>query len=173
MAGLLLRAHFPRRRIIQAVAVNVFRYLFRGAARNWFRNLGSTAPALSSMTLLLLLSGLVGLVGFALHNLEQVQAGQASLLHVYMRDGVPAADVNALWDRLAKDPANMLFWRFNMRRLSAEEFEALLAFSERFEKHLAALPTRSRSIDELLAEPTWASVMRDASRAVTATGLRA
>jgi cell division transport system permease protein len=104
MAGLVLKAHFPRRRIAQTVIANVFRYLFRGAARNWFRNIGSTAPALSSMTLLLLLSGLVGLVGFALHNLEQVQAGQASLLHVYMRDGVPTTDVNTLWDRLAKDP---------------------------------------------------------------------
>ncbi|MHB8589409.1 MAG: cell division protein FtsX [Candidatus Dormibacteraceae bacterium] len=104
MAGLVLKAHFPRRRIAQIVVVNVFRYLFRGATRNWFRNLGSTAPALSSMTLLLLLSGLVGLVGFALHNLEQVQAGQASLLHVYMRDSVPMSDVDSLWDRLARDP---------------------------------------------------------------------
>src|SRR6202035_2360043 len=56
------------------------------------------------MTLLLLLSGLVGLTGFALHNLEQVQASQASLLHVYLRDSVPSTDVNSLWDRLAKDP---------------------------------------------------------------------
>jgi cell division transport system permease protein len=104
MAGFVVKGRFPRRRIAQVVIVNVFRYLFRGAARNWFRNLGSTAPALSSMTLLLLLSGLVGLTGFALHNLEQVQASQASLLHVYLRDAVPSADVNSLWDRLAKDP---------------------------------------------------------------------
>jgi cell division protein FtsX len=104
MAGVVVKAHFPRRRIVRIVAANVFRYLFRGAARNWFRNIGSTAPALSSMTLLLLLSGLVGLVGFALHNLEQAQAAQASLLHVYVRDGVPSADVDVLWDRLTKDP---------------------------------------------------------------------
>jgi cell division transport system permease protein len=103
VAGVVVKAPFPRRRIVQIVVANVFRYLFRGAARNWFRNAGSTVPALSSMTLLLLLSGLVGLVGFSLHNLEQVQAGQASLLHVYMREGVPSTDVNALWDRLASD----------------------------------------------------------------------
>lgn len=104
MAGVVVKARFPRRRIVRVVASNIFRYLFRGAARNWFRNMGSTAPALGSMTLLLLMSGLIGLSGFALFNLEQVEAAQASLLHVYIRDGVASTDVNALWDRLASDP---------------------------------------------------------------------
>ena len=104
MAGILVRVRFPRRRIVQTVAVNVFRYLFRGAARNWFRNMGSTAPALGSMTLLLLLSGLIGLSGFALYNLEKVEAGQASLLHVYIKDGATTTDVDVLWDRLVRDP---------------------------------------------------------------------
>ena len=103
MAGNVVKARFPRRRIVQTVVGNVFRYLFRGAARNWFRNMGSTAPALGSMTLLLLLSGLIGLSGFALFNLEQVEASQASVLHVYMRDNVASADVDALWDRLSRD----------------------------------------------------------------------
>lgn len=104
MAGVVVKARFPRRRIVQVVATNVFRYLFRGAARNWFRNIGSTAPALGSMTLLLLLSGLIGLSAFALYNLETVEASQASLLHVYIRDGAASADVDALWARLANDP---------------------------------------------------------------------
>jgi len=104
MAGVVVKGRFPRRRIIRVVSTNVFRYLFRGAARNWLRNIGGTAPALSSMTLLLLLSGLVGLVGFALHNLEQVQAGQASMLHVYLRDAAPYVDIDALQARLQKDP---------------------------------------------------------------------
>ena len=104
MAGHVVKARFPRRRIVQVVATNVFRYMFRGAARNWFRNLGSTAPALGSMTLLLLLSGLIGLTAFALSNLERVEASQASLLHVYIRENAASADVDALWDRLAKDP---------------------------------------------------------------------
>lgn len=86
------------------VATNLVRYLFGGAARNWFRNIGSTGPALGSMTLLLLLTGLVGLCGYAIHNLEQIEAGQAALLHVYLRDAAPAAEVNSLWDRLAADP---------------------------------------------------------------------
>jgi cell division transport system permease protein len=103
VAGYVVKGRFPRRRLIRIVATNIFRYLFRGAARNWLRNMGSAAPALSSMTLLLLLSGVVGLVGFALYNLETIQSAEASLLHVYMRDDARPADVDSLWDRLAAD----------------------------------------------------------------------
>jgi cell division transport system permease protein len=98
-----VKAHFRRRRVILVVASNLVRYVFGGAARSWARNIGSTAPALGSMTLLLLMSGLVGLTGFALHNLEQAQAQQASLLHVYLRDDAAEPDVIALWNRLAAD----------------------------------------------------------------------
>jgi cell division transport system permease protein len=101
--GVIVKGRFPRPQMVRIVLANIFRYLFLGAARNWIRNIGSMAPALSSMTVLLVMSGMVGLIGFALHNLEQVEAGQASLLHVYLRDGVGPADVNSLWDRLARD----------------------------------------------------------------------
>ena len=56
------------------------------------------------MTLLLLISGLVGVSGFALYNLEQVEAVQASLLHVYLRDDAPSSDVITLMLRLQSDP---------------------------------------------------------------------
>ena len=104
MAGIVLKARFPRRHVVEAVIRNVFRYLFQGAARNWARNFGSTAPALSSMTLLLFHSGLIGLTGFALYNLEQIEAGQASMLHVYLRDDADPTDVFTLHNRLALDP---------------------------------------------------------------------
>jgi cell division transport system permease protein len=103
MAGVIVKGRFPRRRTLQTVVTNVLRYLFVGAARNWIRNIGSMAPALGSMTVLLLMSGMVGLIGFALHNLEQVEAGQASLLHVYMRDDAVPADVITLMNRLERD----------------------------------------------------------------------
>jgi cell division transport system permease protein len=103
MAGVIVKGRFPRRRTLQTVAANVLRYLFIGAARNWIRNIGSMAPALGSMTVLLLMSGMVGLIGFALHNLEQVEASQASLLHVYMRDDAVPADVITLMNRLEHD----------------------------------------------------------------------
>ena len=104
MAGVVVKGRFPRRRMAQVVTANLFRYVFGGAARNWIRNIGSTAPALGSMTLLLLLFGLVGLTGFALVNLERVEAVQASLLHVYLRDTVTGGDINTLWNRVAADP---------------------------------------------------------------------
>jgi len=104
VAGVVVKGKFPRRRTIQVVATNLVRYLFGGAARNWIRNISSTAPALGSMTLLLLLTGLVGLAGYAIHNLEEIETSQAALLHVYMADSATTTEVDALWDRLAKDP---------------------------------------------------------------------
>jgi hypothetical protein len=49
------------------------------------------------------------------------------------------------------------------RRYSPKEFDALLAFSAVFERRIRALGQRSRSIDELLAEPAWQLVIRDAA----------
>jgi cell division transport system permease protein len=103
LAGVVVKGHFPRRRVLQVVAANILRYLFGGAARSWARNISSTAPALGSMTLLLLLSGLVGLAGFALTNLEGAEASQASLLHVYLSDNATSDEVTALQTRLADD----------------------------------------------------------------------
>jgi cell division transport system permease protein len=104
VAGDLVKVRFRRRSLVRVVAANLFRYLVQGAARSWARNLGGTAPALGSMTLLLLMSGLVGVAGFALYNLEQVEAGQASLLHIYLRDDADATDVFNLQRQLLADP---------------------------------------------------------------------
>jgi cell division transport system permease protein len=103
MAGVVVKARFPRRRTLQVVATNIVRYLFGGAARSWARNIASTAPALGSMTLLLLLSGVVGLAGFALTNLERTEAASASLLHVYLSDNANSDEVDALQSSLTRD----------------------------------------------------------------------
>jgi len=50
------------------------------------------------------MSGLVGLTGFALHNLEQIEASQASLLHVYLRDSATDVEIASLQNRLTSDP---------------------------------------------------------------------
>jgi len=104
VAGVLVKPRFPRRRVVATVATNLVRYFFGGAARNWVRNAGSTAPALVSMTVLLIMSGLVGLSAFTLHNLEEIEASQASLLHVYLRDDADGSGVAALKVRLEGDP---------------------------------------------------------------------
>ena len=104
MAGVVVKARFPRRHVAVTVAANLVRFLFGDAARNWVRNLASTAPALVSMTVLLVMSGLVGLTSFTLYSLEQAESSQASLLHVYIRDDASGADEYALESRLARDP---------------------------------------------------------------------
>jgi cell division transport system permease protein len=104
LGGVVVKGRFPgRRRMLVVVARNAGRYLFHGAFRNWFRNLAGTAPALGSMTLLLLLSGLVGLSGFAMRNLAVTEAHDASLLHVYLRDDATDDQVAALRERIEAD----------------------------------------------------------------------
>jgi cell division transport system permease protein len=155
MASVVVKGRFPRRQMVQVVVRNVLRYLFRGAARNWLRNIGSTAPALGSMTLLLLLSGLIGLTGFALYNLEQVEAGQASLLHVYIRDNAAYADVNKLWDRLAQDPrvANVTYTTKAQALTRAQRIPGLPQIADASESNPfpASLDVQVKSIDDISA----------------------
>lgn len=104
MAGVVVKGRFRPRGGVRVVAANIVRYVLGGAARSWARNMSGTAPALGSMTLLLLISGLVGVSGFALYNLEQVEAAQASVLHVYLQDGADPTAVFQLQQRLMNDP---------------------------------------------------------------------
>ncbi|MDQ6691194.1 MAG: permease-like cell division protein FtsX [Candidatus Dormibacteraeota bacterium] len=75
---------------------NAGRYLFGSAFRNWLRNLGTTAPALGSMTLLLLLVGLSLLGGVVAQNVAATEARDASLLHVYLKDDATQGTVDTL-----------------------------------------------------------------------------
>ena len=104
MAGVVVKGRFRARGGIRVVAANIVRYVLGGAARSWARNMSGTAPALGSMTLLLLISGLVGVSGFALYNLEQVESAQASVLHIYLQDGADPTAVFQLQQRLIEDP---------------------------------------------------------------------
>jgi cell division transport system permease protein len=137
------------------VVTNTFRYLFFGAARSWARNLGSIAPALGSMTLLLLMAGVAGLGGFALNNLEKVEAGQASLLHVYIRDAAPNTDVNSLWDRLAADPrvARVDYVTRSQALARAQNMPGLpqLAAASESNPFPASLDVQVKSIDDMSA----------------------
>lgn len=104
MGGQVLRPKFPGRRTVVVVIQNAVRYLFRDAARNWFRNLGSTAPALGSMTILLLLSGVAGLGWYTLRSAAARASADAAVLHVYLRDDAKQADVDELRSSLSSNP---------------------------------------------------------------------
>jgi cell division transport system permease protein len=101
MADVLRGPHPPRLQTIRVVARNAGRYLIASAIRNWARNIGSTAPALGSMTLLLLLVGLGVLAGLVGQNIASTEARDASVLHLYLRDDATSADINSLETRLS------------------------------------------------------------------------
>jgi cell division transport system permease protein len=104
VGGQVLRPKFPGRRTMVVVVQNAVRYLFRDAARNWVRNLGSTAPALGSMTILLLVSGVAGLGWYTLRSAAARASADAAVLHVYLRDDAKQADVDALRGSLSSNP---------------------------------------------------------------------
>jgi len=146
---------FPRPRLVRIVATNLIRYIFQGAVRNWLRNLGGTTPALGSMSLLLLVSGLIGLGGYALYNLDQIEASQASVLHVYIRDGATGADIIALWNRLAADPrvAGITYTTKSEALVRAQSIPGLpqLADSSESNPFPASLDVQVKTIDGVAA----------------------
>ena len=97
------RAASPRRRPWTPV-VNVVRLCGGGAAASWVRNLSTTAPALGSITLLLLLAGLLAVSGYAVRTLLVSQELEASVLHVYLDDGASGAQVEQARLDLAAQP---------------------------------------------------------------------
>jgi cell division transport system permease protein len=96
MGELLIGPRPPRWRTIKVVARNAGRYLLGSAIRNWARNLASTAPALGSMTLLLLLVGLAVLAGLVGQTVASTEARDVSVLHLYLRDDANSTDINSL-----------------------------------------------------------------------------
>ena len=104
MGNVLAGPRPPRWRTVRTVARNGSRYLLGSALRNWLRNLGSTAPALGSMSLLLLLLGIGLLAGLVGQNIAATEARDASVLHVYLKDDASADDVDGLEAQLRGDP---------------------------------------------------------------------
>jgi cell division transport system ATP-binding protein len=85
-------------------AVNLGRLAVGGAVASWLRNLGTAAPALGSITLLLLLAGVLSVSGFALRNLLVSQSAEASVLHVYLADDATTDQVDQSRQALTAQP---------------------------------------------------------------------
>ena len=94
---------FQWRRLV-ALCANTFRLVVLNGLRSWRRDLRLTAPALGSMALTLVLCGMLALVGIAVARVAAQQAGQASLVRVYLAAGATPANVTALETRLRADP---------------------------------------------------------------------
>ena len=74
------------------------------AARNWLRDVRTATPAIGSMSLLLLLTGGVALSWLSVNSVLRSVATDASMVHLYLRDGASNDDVNALIDKLVANP---------------------------------------------------------------------
>ncbi len=94
----------PRRRQLAALAHNGFELVVLSGLRNWRRDFRLTAPALGTMAALLVLCGAMVMVGVAAYTVSAQQAGQASLVRVYLAADAPPAAVGSLRSRLGDDP---------------------------------------------------------------------
>lgn len=83
---------------------NGFHFVVGGAIRDWRRHLGPNSTAIGSITLLLLLAGVVALVTVGLRGVAAEQVGTADVLHVYLRQGASQAQVSQLRAELTRDP---------------------------------------------------------------------
>jgi len=99
-----IRARRPLWRRTLAYLGNAWRLVVLSGVRSWRRDLSATTPALGSMTLLLLMTGVFGLVGVALAHAAADQAASASVLDVYLASDATSDDIAALHSRLAADP---------------------------------------------------------------------
>ena len=96
--------HLPWWRRYLALGANAYRLVVLGGLRSWSRDVRGVAPVLGTIALLLMLSGTLALVGIAVKGVVAQQAGQASLVRVYLASDATPEGVSALKTRLAADP---------------------------------------------------------------------
>lgn len=98
------------RSLSRAVAVaglaitNVARLGLVAAFRSWVRNLRTASPALASVGLLLVSTGVGAVLWTALENVVSTEQRAASVLHVYLADGASFDAVARLQARLSATP---------------------------------------------------------------------
>ncbi len=102
MRGSWIRVPLWRR--VLALVANWFRMVVLYGLRSWVRDLRMVALAIGSLTLVLILCGFLALGGLGLAHATAAEAGQASLLRVYLAPDAGDDQVAALQDRLATDP---------------------------------------------------------------------
>jgi cell division transport system ATP-binding protein len=98
----------PRPRVIRrrpwTPVLNLLRLSVGGAVASWLRNFRTAAPALGSITLLLLLVGILSVAGFGVRGLLLSQEAEASVLHVYLNDSVASDQVDQARQELSAMP---------------------------------------------------------------------
>jgi cell division transport system permease protein len=97
-------ARLPLWRRSVALVANTYRLVLIGGLRSWSRDVRQTAPVLGTIALLLMLCGTLALVGIAVKGVVAQQAGQASLVRVYLASTASQDSIDSLKTRLAADP---------------------------------------------------------------------
>lgn len=85
-------------------ASNVARVVLLSGLRNWGRNLRTASPALASIGLLLVSTGMCAIAWTALSGVVRSEARSAAILHVYLADGASDDSVVSLEERLKALP---------------------------------------------------------------------
>ncbi|HYL07223.1 MAG TPA: permease-like cell division protein FtsX [Candidatus Udaeobacter sp.] len=91
------------RRLI-ALSANSCRLVLFNGLRSWSRDIRLNTPVMGTIALLLVLCGTLGLVGIAVERVVAGQAGQASLVRVYIAADATPDQVAALKTKLQDDP---------------------------------------------------------------------
>ncbi|HEX2645781.1 MAG TPA: permease-like cell division protein FtsX, partial [Candidatus Dormibacteraeota bacterium] len=87
-----------------AFFANAYRLVVLNGLRSWRRDARQTLPVIGTIALLLMLCGTLALVGIALGHAVANQAGQASLVRVYLASDATDDQVAALKAKLLADP---------------------------------------------------------------------
>lgn len=87
-----------------AFIANSYRLVLLNGLRSWSRDARLTTPVIGTMALLLMLCGTLALVGIAVERAVADQAGQASLVRVYLAPNATTDSISALKAKLRTDP---------------------------------------------------------------------
>jgi ABC-type ATPase involved in cell division/cell division protein FtsX len=102
--GHAVAARLPLWRRLAALCDNSFRLVVLSGLSSWARDIRLTAPALGSMALTLVLCGMLALVGISIATVAGQEAGQASIVRVYLATDATPSAIAALESRLRADP---------------------------------------------------------------------
>jgi ABC-type ATPase involved in cell division/cell division protein FtsX len=102
--GHVAPARLPLWRRLIALCDNSLRLVVLSGLSSWARDIRLTAPALGSMAMTLVLCGMLALVGISIATVAGQEAGQASIVRVYLASDASPAAVAALESRLSADP---------------------------------------------------------------------
>ena len=94
----------PLWRRMAALSANAYRLVVLSGLRSWSRDIRMNTPVMGTIALLLVLCGTLGLVGIAVDRVVAGEAGQASVVRVYIASDATPDAVASLKSRLQNDP---------------------------------------------------------------------